>query len=43
MLTKADIRLILSIITEKYGSGYTSEIRGLQIKLSIMLEVAIEE
>jgi hypothetical protein len=41
-LTVAEIHLILDLIREKYGIGYSDvkEVSRLQTKLSIMLEVA---
>ena len=41
-LTKAEITLILDLIREKYGFGYSDkpEIGKLQAKLSMMLEMA---
>lgn len=45
MLTKRQILVILGLISEKFGGGYSSnkEILALQAKLSIMLEMAKEE
>lgn len=39
-LTEEEIRIILDLLKEKYGPGYSSnkEIGKLQAKLSIMLE-----
>lgn len=44
LLTVADIRLILKLLAEKYGSGYSDhpEIGILQAKLSVMLELAMQ-
>jgi len=41
LLTSGEILLILDLIAEKYGAGYSDElsIRKLQVKLSCMLEV----
>jgi hypothetical protein len=45
MLTKDEIRLILDLLAEKYGPGYSDipEVARLQAKLSIMLQVASSE
>jgi len=42
MLTVAEIQLILSALSAKYGSGYSDDPRvaSLQVKLSVMLEMA---
>ena len=42
LLTADEIRLILNLIADKYGSGYSEEpdIGKLQAKLSIMLEMS---
>jgi len=45
ILTKREIRLILEVIGEKVGFGYSKDrrIAALQAKLSIMLEMAPED
>ncbi len=44
MLTSTEIRMILQLLAEEYGPGYSSveEIGQLQAKLSILLELALE-
>ncbi len=45
MLSKSEIALILEVISEKYGMGYSDnpEVGALQAKLSIMLEMAMNK
>ena len=42
MLTKDEIMLVLNLLAEKYGHGYSDvpDVGRLQAKLSIMLELA---
>ena len=45
LLTSGEILLILDLIAEKYGAGYSDEpsIGRLQVKLSCMLEVLSQQ
>lgn len=42
MLGQKEIRVLLDLLREKYGPGYSSDpvVGALQAKLSVMLEVA---